>query len=247
MVALLPQENATSLRQSHNFLLRQFRFARRPHFHNQNRMSPSLVSRPSSPVPLRKRMDGIVGVVSSFTSDDSELQNPLTFRRQLKTLRVRTCDAPSVNDLQTDFLPKGLRTCVGKMDADRNRRFKLSNQLWGISAESEITDFCHRWVKCCNHRTHQHHSHQQTCPHHRSPHPFCHSRIRCASKKLCSRITADKRSRTCFRFRRDKSASSKTCSAMRVVNRSSKSTTGTDTFCRNFSAKAFTFRSISPS
>ncbi len=86
MVALLPQGDATSLRQSHNFLLRGFRFAWRPNFHNQNRMSPSLVPRPSSPVPLRKRMDGIVGVVSSFASDDSELQNPLTFRRQLKTL-----------------------------------------------------------------------------------------------------------------------------------------------------------------
>jgi len=108
MVALLPQGNATSLRQSHNFLLRQFRLAWRPNFHNQNRMSPSLVPRPSSPVPLRKRMDGIVSVVSPFTSDNGEPQNLFTFRRQFKTLRVRACDSPSVNDLQANFSPKGL-------------------------------------------------------------------------------------------------------------------------------------------
>jgi len=151
MVALLPQRSATSLSQSHNFLLRSFQFAWCPHFHNQNRMSLSLVPRPSSLVPFRKRMDGIVSVVRPFTSDDGEFQNPLTFRRQLKTLRVRACDSPSVNNLQTDFAPKSLRTCVGKMDADRDGRFKLGDQLWGINAEGKVADFRHWRVKGCNH------------------------------------------------------------------------------------------------
>ncbi|MFA0739238.1 MAG: hypothetical protein LKKZDAJK_002359 [Candidatus Fervidibacter sp.] len=99
VVALLPQGDATSLSQSHDFLLRGFRFSGRSHFHNQNRMSPFHAPCPLPLAPLRKRMDGIVGVVSSFTGDGSKLQNPLTFRRQLKTLRVGTYDAPSVNDL----------------------------------------------------------------------------------------------------------------------------------------------------
>jgi hypothetical protein len=37
------------------------------------------------------------------------------------------------------------------MDADRDGRFKLGDQLWGINAEGKVADFRYWRVKGCNH------------------------------------------------------------------------------------------------
>ncbi|MCS7192577.1 MAG: hypothetical protein NZ937_06315 [Armatimonadetes bacterium] len=125
LATLLPKGNAASFWQTHNGFLWRLRFSRRSHFNDQNRMSLFLVPRPPSFAPFRKCMDWVMGVMSTFASNNYKLQNLVAFWRQIKILRVRTYDFPAVNNLKLNLPTQSLISSVVKVNSDRDWGFQL--------------------------------------------------------------------------------------------------------------------------
>ncbi len=153
----LPQRHAAPFQKADDRFPRRFGFARRPHFYDKDSVCRFPVLRPSSPIPFRKGVDGVVSVVSALASDDNKLQNALAFRWQLKRLRIWTDDSPTVNDGQPHSPFQGLCTCIGQMNANRDWGLQLGDELRGVNPQGHIANFCDGRVKSgCDSAHHRH-------------------------------------------------------------------------------------------
>lgn len=99
-----------------------------------------------------------MSIVSAFACNDGELQQSLTFCRQLKTLRVSAHNLPAVNDLKSDFPAQSLVSSVFKVDADGDWSFQLRHDLRGINAHRKVANLSDWRVKSSHYAAHKHHS-----------------------------------------------------------------------------------------